>query len=106
MTREEIKANIDLDIYCKTPIELLDALIDNEDFLDMQYPEDGEDPVEIMEYYLVSRYLGDKLASLKEPTMELSTCVLWGRTCMGVAFEDDPTIRKAYLLQFSWKNQS
>jgi hypothetical protein len=100
MTKEELKSYIDSDIYCRCPLELLESLTDTEAYLDMHYPEDGdEDGIEVMEYYLVSNHLGEKLAHLKEPTMVLSTCFLWGRTCSGIAFTDDPTLQKAYRIR-------
>lgn len=98
----DIKKIIAMHIYCPAPQELLEALNESEDFINIHFNVlEEEQPLEdelrdIFEYYLVSDYLGEKLKAINEPIMNLSTCSLWGRTCTGQAIEMDGTIQKAF----------
>jgi hypothetical protein len=104
MNNTELQAIIAKEIYCMAPVELVEALHESEEFIDMHcinlIDENGDsiedEYQEIFEYYLVSDYLGDKLRSINEPVMDLSNCSLWGRTCTGQSIELDGTIQKAF----------
>ena len=57
--------------------------------------ETGEDK-EVMQWFIVSSYLADKLESIGEPVLRTDSTCLWGRTCCGQAIELDGTIQKIY----------
>jgi len=104
MNNTEVKHIIANEIYCIAPRELVEALHENYEFIEMHclplLDENGQaledEYQEVFEYYLVSDYLGEKLRSINEPVMDLSTCSLWGRTCTGQSIELDGTIQKAF----------
>ena len=91
---EQIKKTIDLNIFVACPNLLIEALterLDN-DWIDMHdTPSDSlleEDPPEIFEYYLVSRWFGEGMKMIGEPAMELETGIwIWGRTESGLNLE-------------------
>lgn len=91
----ELRDYIDSHILCRCPIELRTAVQGSEAYLEMhEIALKGDN--EIMEYYLVSSSLGQRLALLEEPVMELSTCFIWGRTCTNIALSDDTTLQAIF----------
>lgn len=104
MSNDEVMKILAMHLYCTAPLELVEALHESEEFIDMHsipVLDENNEPIEYMyqeifEYYLVSDFLGEKLKSINEPIMDLSTCSLWGRTCTGQSIELDGTIQKAF----------
>jgi len=59
------------------------------------YDED-EEPQEIMQWFVVSEYLAEKLESIGEPILSTDSHKLWGRTCYGQSLELDGTFQEIY----------
>jgi hypothetical protein len=65
------------------------------DFDHQQLKNDCEEfesePKEILEWWLVTDYLAEKLNKINEPVLKSDFGNWWGRTCSGQAIECDPT---------------
>ena len=107
LSKEELSMRahniINNEIFCRAPDELLELVKQNDVFSealfytpDLQEPdrESGEYFKEPLEFYLVSNWLGKNLKQFREPTVELSTCYLWGRCTSGQYIIHDGTIQQ------------
>jgi len=76
-----VKKIVESEIFIDAPDELLSFLKDDEFFISMHFNQESEEneEIEICEYYLVSKWLGEKLLNKKESVFALSNCYLWGR---------------------------
>lgn len=90
-----LKEKLNVDIFCRCPVELKEAVRNSTAYMEMLRTAMDDDN-EIMEYYLVSNWLGQKLFEVRQPLMQLSSCCLWGRTCTGLELSDDPTLKAIY----------
>jgi len=82
-------------VFCHVPQILLDSLENSQSWLDdiTIYDEDDE-PIEILEYWLVSDSLGIDLHLKGEATHQLDTCFVWGRKSTSLALEFDPILNQ------------
>ena len=87
MTDTKIRAAkmiVDVEVYAN--VNRLVYLIPDLDYYNrLSYPDIEEDDPEILEYYLVSNWLGKQLASHGEVVWDLGNQCLWGRTTSGQA---------------------
>jgi hypothetical protein len=86
-----VKKIVESEIFVDAPEELINFLKDDEFFISMHFNDESEDNEEVLidEYYLVSKWLGEKLLDKNQPVFELSTCYLWGRTCSTSLYFDE-----------------
>lgn len=57
---------------------------------------DGEDPEDIYEWWIVDRWLLDKLEAHGQPVLRTEYGDWWGRTCTGQAVALDSVIEEIY----------
>ena len=87
------KTMVDVEVYAN--VNRLVYLIPDLDYYDrLTYPDIEEDDPEIIEYYLVSDWLGRQLASHGEVVWDLGNSCLWGRTTCGQAIYLDGVIQE------------
>ncbi len=55
---------------------------------------DEAEPQDIMQWYIVSKWLYDKLRNSSEPVADYKGQYWWGRTCCGQAIELDGTFQE------------
>lgn len=87
----KVEKLIENHVFCLAPQILIDALHLSDEFLsDMLKDEDTE----ILEFWLVSDYLGIELSLKGESSHQLDTCFVWGRQTSNLALEFDPLLQK------------
>ena len=59
---------------------------------------DSQEMQDVMQWFIVSDWLADKLEIIGEPILNTDSHKLWGRTCYGQAIELDGTLQKVYRL--------
>ena len=97
-TLEEIRNVVNNNVYCVCPELLITALTVSlsDEWLGMTMgnDEDGEEPPEIFEYWLVSPWFGEGMKMYaQEPAMELEPGIwIWGRTQTGLQLEHSAAI--------------
>ncbi len=104
LTEEKILARstniINNEIFCRAPHEFVKFIELDEGYTEQLYSvpdfSDAESGCfkEPLEFYLVSNWLGKNLKEFREPTVELSTCYLWGRCTSGQYIIHDGTIQE------------
>ncbi len=91
-----VKKIVESEIFVKAPDELINFLKDDEFFIASHFKEndneDENDCIEVIEYYLVSNWLGEKLLNKNECVFQLSNCYLWGKTCSTSCYFDEVII--------------
>lgn len=104
LSKEEIELRakniIEREIFCLAPYELIEHLRNIDQHLNDLYcvPDFTDSEAgcfqEPLEFYLVSKWLGEVLKKYYEPATELSTCYVWGRCTSGQAIIYDGTFQK------------
>lgn len=96
LTKEDQVKRIINDEILLLANELATALAeDMTDAWENSYIEETEEYVEIFQYFLVTDWMAEKLASIGEPICrDVHGVNFWGRTCCGQAIELDGTIQK------------
>lgn len=51
---------------------------------------------DIMQFFMVDRYIARKLSNIGEPILNAGGCHFWGRTCFGQSVELDGTFQKIF----------
>ena len=64
------------------------------DSLENIYDQETDEPQEIMQWYIVSKWLAEKLAEQGEPVADWHGQYFWGRTCCGQGVELDGTFQQ------------
>ena len=77
----------------REPVELDAIIATHEDSIaELELLE--QEPQEILEWWIVTNWLADKLKAIGEPILEAYGTIWWGRTCSGQAISMDYTIQR------------
>jgi hypothetical protein len=92
---KKIDKLINDNVFCRVPHILLDSLENSQSWLDdITIYDDDDEPIEILEYWLVSDSLGIDLSIKGEAVHQLDTCFIWGRKSTSLALEFDPILNQ------------